>query len=325
MKKTTFFAMLLAGACIFTACKKEGVYNPKEKIAAIYSSSEISYTSDGRTFNYSQPKHLDEKWNWDGKTLTSIEFYGYTYDGLSSTESSELDYILDFTYDGKRLSKINLRGDISCYVEFIYDGKLLTTVNTYTDNELEECITITHDGKKISKITITGKNGYHPYADQKKFNLMNKLVLRSVLNDIDAAEKVQQMAKRSAEKGSKENNTGTYLLTWDGDNISKLEKDDANGYITFTYDNKKNPLYGFSSLLVLDSQAPTFNYDFCNSNNVTSMTLTIPAGNDTYSETENYTYTYDGKWPITRTIANSYSQDNNSYSLSNTTYFEYDD
>ena len=104
MKKTIMLTALAAVVCFLGACKKEGVYNPSEKISKIYKSSTyVSQYYDGSTWrdanNESSPKRLVEAWNWDGKKLMSID--SYNLDG-----TVEADETVKFEYDGKRLTKI---------------------------------------------------------------------------------------------------------------------------------------------------------------------------------------------------------------------------
>jgi hypothetical protein len=60
MKKYGFLTTVCVGlALIFTACDKEGVYNPKQKISKIYAQSYYGLEK------IKPPKELAETWTWD--------------------------------------------------------------------------------------------------------------------------------------------------------------------------------------------------------------------------------------------------------------------
>ena len=87
--------------------------------------------------------------------------------------------------------------------------------------------------------------------------------------------------------------------------------------ITYTYDDKNNPYqnYLFGMINMLD------NGDMAtlNKNNVTKSVTTVSYLGQTDTEEMNYTYTYDGKWPTSRTMTDTYVR--SVYTA--TTYFEY--
>ena len=319
----TLFAVAIAGICLFTACKKDGNFNPKEKISAIYRSGESTSSYGGETQTYTTPKHLTEKWIWDGNKLASIENYDYEIDGNNNV-TSELDYIIDFEYDGKQLSKITQRGNSNYYVEFLYDGKKIDKVNGYYRNTLEESFSFEYDGKKISKIILKYFDDVdYAKADMRKINFMKELVLRTVMPDVDAAKKVESIMSRSASKGEENYSTYTYTLTWNGNNISSLSTEE--GTMTMTYDNKNNPIKGFLGAIVSVTDATDSGIDFCNENNIVSLTSSSTFEGENFTNTENYTYTYDGKWPVTCTSTESYTDEGYTTSYTRSTYYEYAD
>ena len=59
---------------------------------------------------------------------------------------------------------------------------------------------------------------------------------------------------------------------------------------------------------------------FANENNITKMVMS-ELGED--PEVEEYSYTYDGKWPVSVTSNHSYSDEYNRSTYTRTTYFEY--
>ena len=328
MKKTTILAMALAMLCAFSACKKEGVFNPKEKLSAIYRSREYTVTSEYNSYR-NLPKYLAEKWNWDGKKLASINYYYYDWVN-DTTFTTKLDYTLEMTYDGKRLESISEPGG-SVKVKFVYDGRKLEKV-VLEDNGAEfTMIEVSYDGKKIDKLT------FREMGDKKGFSAFDKMrgtLLRLMLPDMTLADRVDYQLTKAVKEGAKDGNDAVVVyLTWDGDNVSKITTNGREQEITFTYDNKKNPGYGFCGMLVVESYIDQidFGLSYLNANNITSITSKYKEydydenGNMTDAEwrtrTQDFSYTYDGKWPVTRTyVDDSYDE---GVTCTKTLYFEY--
>lgn len=304
MKKITLTAMVLAVACMFAACTKEGVYNPKEKISKIFESSVSTYTMGSTTTTDETPKHPTESWTWDGKLLSSITYY--EGDGT-------VDETVTFTYDGKQLSKMQTVGSNS-YTQFIYDGSKLEKFETYYSNRLESAGTVTYDGKKVVQIDVVD-------YDNNKSNKTDRL-MQTVLQFVMPVytENTAKVAKTVATKGS---NTSTIKFEWDGKNISKaiLEYDNDKISVAYTYDEKNNPYQGFLYFIEDEAIGATWG----SKNNVLSETVTMSMDGETDTYKYTFSYEYDGKWPTTKTYSNSDSYMGITYSSKTTTYFEYDD
>ena len=141
-KFVLLLAILLPVAASFTSCKKDGVYNPKQKISRIY----YAYSSPDPFFN--SDKELKEIWDWDGNKLSTIAYY--TKKGVDGTEK--------FSYDGKRLSRVDYvipDGTNVAHVLYIYDGRKLDKMEYYSGEELQEIHKYIYDGKKLSKVEVT--------------------------------------------------------------------------------------------------------------------------------------------------------------------------
>ncbi|MBP5728020.1 MAG: hypothetical protein J6Y48_13195, partial [Clostridia bacterium] len=155
MKRTALLlAILLPVAASFTSCKKDGVYNPKQKISRIYRQGSGQNTE----------KQLVELWNWDGKKLSSITYYD---------RSGEMEGTEKFSYDGKRLSRIDYISDFGdgSYLLFTYDGRKLDKVEVYALGNLVGTLKYTYDGNKISKMDGTDmyiEEDYDDYAVQTR-------------------------------------------------------------------------------------------------------------------------------------------------------------
>ncbi|MBP5190892.1 MAG: hypothetical protein J6031_08280 [Bacteroidales bacterium] len=330
MKKLFCGLMAIAAIGMFAACQKEGTFNPKEKIANVYE----EYTSTSAWYNgveweedtHNQPKALSERWIWDGNLLSKIEYPEiYEIDGVEATEN----YVMTFTYDGKQLVEANSEEE---RMVVTYDGKKLNKVDMYwgiQPNSITEpsvTYTFTYDGKKISKINVSmSDEDWKSNGSRMQKSRMIKMLTQSLLPSARDAEKLLVAAQKvAAKKGAKGSQTGELSLTWDGGNISKIVAS-YNGVqvatVEYTYDNKKNPYQGFVFGLVGETiPSDEIGLGFANENNITKMVMS-EFGEE--PEVEEYTYTYDGKWPVSVTCSNSYSDEYNRYNYSRTTYFEY--
>ena len=301
--------MVLAVACLFAACTKDGVYNPKEKISKIYQSSSTTYSGGGYDNTSTTPKHMTEAWTWDGKTVASISYYG---------SDGDLDNTVNFTYDGKRLQRII--NSSKEYTEFTYDGKKIDKFETYEDGKLASTGTVTYDGKQIVQIDIVE---YDSKAAKSPSEIAYMQTLMQVVMPV-YTEKTAQAINTIATKG---NDTYTIKFEWDGKNISKCNMDMGDGSvsITYTYDEMNNPYKGFLYILGEDGNTSAWG----SKNNVTKEVITYNYDGETNEYTANYTYEYDGKWPVTKTLSESVSQNilgtTVTYSYTSVTYFEYAD
>ena len=326
MKKLVYGVLAIAAIGMFAACQKEGTFNPKEKIANVYE----EYTSTSSWYNgeeweeenYSQPKTLSEKWTWDGKLLSKIE-YPETYEEFTET------YVVNFTYDGKQLVEANSKEE---RMVVTYDGKKLDKIDMYwgiQPNSITEpsvTYTFTYDGKKISKINVSMSDEDWKGNDSRlQKSRMAQILTQSLLPSARDAEKMLVATpKMAAKKGAKGSQTGELSLTWDGGNISKIvaSYDGVQvASVEYTYDNKKNPYQGFVFGLVGETVPnDEIGFGFANENNITKMVMS-ELGEE--PEVEEYSYTYDGKWPVSVTSNHSYSDEYNRSTYTRTTYFEY--
>lgn len=313
MKKTIMMAALVAVVCFLGACKKEGVYNPSEKLSKIYkaSTNKAEYL-DGSTwreaYNESTPKTLEESWTWDGKKLMSVSSH-------NSDGTVDPDEVITFTYDGKRLTKINSGSGAGNYAEIIYDGSVIDKIQAYTNSVLTTTVTFTYDGKKVSQITYTYAGEMEPFKAPQSFALLD--FINNTFTPSNN-ENLTDMIRKDVSKGA---NSMTTTYTWDGKNISKESYSNGNftATVDYTYDNKTNPFKGY----VIDYLGETVLA--ASKNNVIKAVSTYTSEGRSESETTEYTYEYDGKWPVSRTHTYSSSEDNYRSSSTNITYYEYVD
>ena len=323
MKKTIYCTLAVAVISLFAACQKDGKYNPKEKIANVYEESLFisSYSYDGQTYSDTNqtPKRISERWTWDGNKLTQIAYiyYNQEWNGTSYTETTS-EEIVNFTYDGKQLTEAN---DGDERIVFTYDGKKLQKAEVYEDNQTTPYTTLVfdYDGKKISKITVTTTYSIHLDKSQPSLGRMERMLLSNLLPDMKPVENVFAKARKS---GAKEVSISTVDFTWDGDNISKMvfKEDSETATATYTYDNKNNPYQGFMYVIdCLLEDGPIFT----NENNIVKAVYQYSDNAGKGSNELNFTYTYDGKWPTSRSMVYNNSYDDYSFYDRETKYFEY--
>ncbi len=275
MKKTVLLLASLMFLATFTSCfkDKDGEYKPKEKISRIF-------------YDYGDGKELREVWNWDNKLLKSIDHYS----------GGSLDWTEEFTYNKKdQVERVDCYA-YGEYAEYTYDGSELSKVTYYEDNSIELELSFKYDGKTMSEIEVM-------YFDYKRQNrLLNEGVnpLRTML----AEKPYKELQKIINQADSRE--IISVKLEWENKNISKMVLTEGAYTETyeFEYDDKLSPftnLYGLYSIVDIDlEQIP-----FCK-NNVTQIRETESYEGEVYTDTEKYSYSYDGKFPTVKRHTYSY-------------------
>ena len=303
MKKITILTFACV-ALLFSACKKEGVFNPKQKISKIYTSA--TYSIDGSTTT--TDRSLSEAWTWNkNNTLAKIDNYqGNTIAGTDT-----------YTYDNKkRVVRIdgteNYYGFTSTYhIDFKYNGKELSEAAYYDGNDLAVTLKYTHQNGKISKIEATTTEDMMNMEDYLK--ALHSLLPQQFYASLENSYK-KNPSKNNA-KGDYDHTT-TWVATWDKDNISKIvitEQFGIYGQETITseykYDNYNNPYYGFTP-----GESGEMTGASCYSkNNITQTTTQYQyndlEGSENGTEIINYTYTYKGKYPVTCSHTGSFQEE----------------
>lgn len=274
MKKILLFLIAVAMVMTFGSCHKEGKYSPSKKISKIYKESGYPGYFSGR--------YLSESWNWNKNQLQSI--FHYNNDG-------SISYTDDFTYKNGRISRVDRRYSWAYnYMEFTYDGGKLSRMTEYYNGQLAGESSFTYKNGKISTMNET----YYMHKD-KTMPMVKSTFLSLIIPEL--SDRIVENLYRLSNK-SKGNNTYTYSFEWNGDNISMIKY--SYGYeweeVKFTYDNKKNPFYGFLSN---DSNSENF-AKYCSKNNITRETWTEYDEGEMEIDTDTYTYTYNGNWPTSR-------------------------
>ena len=282
--KKTFLITALITLVIFTSCNKnkiDGVYNPKEKIDKIYwSYADIS-------------KRLLEDWTWKDKQLKTIDYYNS--DGtIESTDR--------FSYNDERLIQVdNYESDVCMKYRYDYKDRLSEAISSY-NGVLMEKYEFEYDGNELSDIKLT------IYEDMALSNDNRMNPLRYMLPELSL-----KSIKNAAKKTPLRSNIVVEIdIDWEGNNISELELEigDLSEKLVFEYDNKKNPFRGFLGLYF--DELIFAHGNFASKNNVTKIITTEEYKGISATDTEVISYTYDGKFPVTR----SYD--------GHTDYFEYE-
>ncbi len=288
---------------LLVSCHKEGVYNPTKKISRIFSTLSNHYHSEYGDDNYNSGKQLSEVWTWNKKTLDRIDYYS------NNTIFSTVYY----TYDKNRLVKMRDGDDLYC--EYKYDGNYLKEVNVYMDNEMVQSYKITHDKSKWSKIEWNVYSDYYMKSD--KGEVLNPL--RFVLSD-EICQNMKELEKKCyARKGGKGSWMVTYDLTWEKSNVSKMVVTESDGSIytyTYQYDNKNNPFCGCYGIGAWGD-----GLEVCDMMSKNNMIKSEEQGPDGYYRNE-WDFSYEGKYPISR--RHTYSHSGDGYSYSSTQLLEYE-
>lgn len=308
MKKTSMLATILALVCLFGSCKKDGVYNPGDKISALYHYScryhqELDnwghYFATDSTIS---PKRVLEKWNWNGNKLQNIEYYD------NSNQKATASYKMNFEYDGNRLIKVTKSGIATSKfrIEFEYDGDRIDKMNIFEGGSLTQTIAFSFDGKKLQKVTWTMDGDKK--SDPANCEVIDNLVWRNLIPGIGQSARLMEKMTRNA-KSAKGERTYTFEYEWKGDNISHLTQHfgDQSETFKFTYDNKTNPFQRFLPLSYSGFSTASSNtegytpaVDLCSKNNITSI--------KTADFSQYYSYTYSKDLPTSRAeqVINNY-------------------
>lgn len=271
----------LTVALVLVGCTKEGVYNPKNKIAM------ITETWSNATYS--------EHWIWDGKHLTEIRHsYNSEYFG-----GEWVDY---FSYDSKhRISEI--RSDEGILCTYIYDGNELSELKISSDGVLLEHMEFSHEKGKISEIQVKVYDFYK--SSPTRTRSLRYILPASTIEHMD-----QLQCKNHMAADTKATYAYNVYFTWEGNNIVKeVLEDFYNGECsidtyTYEYDKKKNP---FSSLLVTEAFT-----DYTSSSMPLSENNILKVNGKTQ-----YEYLYEGKYPVQ---AKFYAEDGRYMCTINYTY-----
>ena len=285
MRKSILFltvgVMALTMLSVTSCKKKDGVFNPKEKIHKVY--YERTYVDSLGKSTVSEKKNLKQIYRWDKNKLIQIENGG--------------GWSYYFTYDGTQVSKVEV-GDYAV-INFKYDKADLKTIEVMDarENRSIAVITVTErNDRKITKYSVDSYTYIDDDASTKSNNVTEKLypIMKMLLSDQVAERMCNTMVKETkAHKATTTINTNKYELTFDGNNVKEVKEilKDTTHTTVYTYDSKKNPYYsalflGVNNILSNQSE-----------NNVASHYNIV-----NHDKVVKYEFTYTGDYPATRTV-----------------------
>ena len=315
MKKLVFTLAVAALLASVSSCtkEKEGVYNPKQKIQSVYLETK-GYQENELVLD--NPKFKSEVWAWNDNRLERISYYDQAtyYDESSTYTERELIYTQLFSYDkNDRLTKCEILGDLNMVATYTYDGNYLETITISEEDSPMVSYHFNREKKKVTSIdmTINSELLEKSVRNTKTAKMLDRTnPLRFVMTPELAAHTMsatKDYAIRMAKKGcTKAESTFTLTVEWDGDNISKISGTimDMNAVLNFKYDNKNNPFYGLFDMSGVMEESMVFGPVLpMNKHNVTRIALSYTYGDESETESQDYSYTYNGKdYPTSKTI-----------------------
>lgn len=313
MKKFLLVALAIAVAFTFSSCKKDGAFNPKQRIEKI-SESRITTRILGNTTSVdSINPYVSEEWTWSGKILSYIT--------LKDRDGSENGKIV-FKYDDKNRITDMTDG----YESAIYsynDKKRLETIKIYDGQENIETFTFAYDGKTLTSIVDT----LYDVNSVLKSNLVGRIFPAMLAERFAVPENISHV------RGARELVTAL-TLEWDGKNISQVtslmtaEGFKSTATYTYEYDDKLNPYCGMYAMY------GTYGDEICLSkNNAIKVTLHSKYEGDNGVSLQSsesttvteYSYEYDGKFPTSVSHSSTFTIGENTTTTKYTTYYEYED
>lgn len=296
-------------ALLFTGCEKaEGVYSAKKKIAEVYTTRTGTYMSQNEetgaweNVDYAEPRYKSEEWTWDRGKLYSIK---YTLrDGYSAGTDA-------FSYDGALLVEKHNR-DNSSETVFSYLGKELQTIEFYLDGSLYSSTFLKHkDGKIVDATT-------HFYSMKK--HLDPRCLEGALLFAPYTAYRLANSKDAPPDAVQEELLSERIAIEWTDDNITSVTSyydGKAQGWWSYTYDDKKNPMRNFWAKSELSCVSVPL---YGSVNNILSAKM-VYVGETL--ESYSYSYEYQGSdYPTTSTCTMQKKQ-GNLYLVKETTTTEY--
>ena len=272
MKKLGLLWLAVAMMTLFVSCDKDdlGVFNPKLKIARVYSEVDMHY--------------LQEQWSWSTDYLEKIDYY---------KKNGNVDYTQTYHYDKNRLTSIEMD---KMHTNFVYDGKTLTNIYTYYGDQLMESYALSYDKKKLSHLSVQkslDKSFARPASD-----------FLACLFPMEDPAPAACLYSNDDSKGTYDYSAAEIDFIWEADNIKYMKmtinRPEGTQKLTYTYlyDNNINPKKNFFTLYVDNGMLDQYPQSpFCSSNNVTSVYVTDETDFQTRTHSYSYSYNYYKKYP----------------------------
>lgn len=319
MKKTVIIMAAVAVAASFCGCnkQKEGEYAPKQKLVEVYQeyfdNEEGTWESDG--------KELTESYVWNGDVLQSVTYPDGDESVVETFEYDNQNRIIGSTFT------IPSESGVIAKTQYVYNDDELTEMDILSDGEQVMSFKFTHTDGKITKMQILE---YIDYDLDKKASFAKVMQYANPLRRMMPQQVVKDMDRVMAKAASKDYYGYDLVFTWDGDNVATMVADmmDTKITVSYQYDNKLNPYYGFLEMYSIEYNMMENALPLFSKNNPTKIAISA-TGEYSDSYQVSYTYQYDGKYPASSTMELSYTiQDyvyneaTGGYDLVNRTYQE---
>lgn len=304
MKRILCILLVAAVSMAAVSCKKEGSFNPKEKIVAIYQ-QQTSVTGDETT---NVAKYKAEDWVWEGKLLK--EQISYNEDGTVLSRQM-------MTYKGGRLVKVaDESGDM--YTEYTYKSGKLTRITMVSEGEELFAADVEHDGSNISKMkmsidipdSMTAK-----FAERSLAMVIPQQLASLLMPTLTMVQHGNQAEKQSM--------AISINFTYTDKNLTKMAVV-VSGFtvmtVTCTYDDMKNPMQGCFAMLSPSTLSKNNIVETKTGGMISSMEgLPLPS-----NQKCSYTYTASD-FPETMTTSFTTTEDDVTTTTTSTTFYEYGD
>ena len=261
LKFTTISVLFLTFCIAFSSCKKE-IYDPGRKIKKIYSDVQ---------------KTLDQEWTWEKNNLIKIDYF--------NPNNGQIDYSEYFFYKNSKLVKIQ---DDEGHIQISYTNSRYDKIEQYSnDGSLLATWDFSYKSNKIERIVFTYEKDY----------MSKKMTENGFLSALIPKEFLPAVEKSGNAKNKK---TVSYTYKYDGDNVKeiKVEYEDTKVSITITfksYDTMQNPLY---RKIVLPRDTYGSDFLITSKNNPLEVEIRMPTDVYEFIQQINYSYIYDGNFPI---------------------------
>ena len=261
-----FLIVAAMAALLLTSCQKdkEGVFNPKHKIARIY------------TEDTNGDKELSETYFWNKDVLERIEY-------------AESDEVLKFEYNkNNQIIKVNAlsSNELVYFADVTYKNGQYDNVSIHVRGETEFVLTFsfTYSKKKIKTMKLkVPLEDIFGNLGEKSYPLFNRIMSLFMPATLPLDMVIKSMDSKQDPTWDLE---VTYTFDWNGDNVAKMNA--GNISISFSgYDKKLNPFQGFTV-------SQSFNPINLSKNNPAKLTYNISGEISSI----NYAYTYDGDVPV---------------------------
>ena len=313
MKKLLMLLSLIV-VVVFTACKPEPV-TPENLKAVAISGSEIKLTwnpvDNASGYNVYQGTTFLANVKETSYVVANLD-YNTTYCFAVSAVNGEIESAktkeacATTLKEAKKLSKLSFDNGINGKEAqvFVWDKEQLKKIEYYSsDNTIyQEHYYTYNDEGLVSRIEDFTNNEYVEYSYNG-----NKLTKARFYIDGELDEdwkftyendKISKMELVYVAKSSMNSRSDYYVeFTWENDNITRMEgvEDGVRFLIDCKYDNKLNPLNNFWGLEIDEYYTELYS---CK-NNVTQWVCTYYE-DETSNEVINYSYNYDGDYPIVK-------------------------